>query len=89
VAGLIVSHGVSFVFNFLRASEYRRADLASLMFQPYARIVVLHVTLLASGFVLLLMRSPVFGLVILLALKTVLDLRAHLRERRKFGGESN
>lgn len=85
LAGLVISHGVSFVSNFLRAGEYRRADLPRLMTQPYARMVVLHVALLASGFILVTLGSPQSGLIILLALKTILDLRAHLRERRKFG----
>jgi hypothetical protein len=85
LVALVVSHGVSFALNFIRAGEYRRTEVAVLMMQPYARIMVLHVTLLASGFILMGLGSPVGGLVLLVILKTALDLRAHLRERRKFG----
>jgi hypothetical protein len=84
LAAFVVSHGISFLTNFLRAGEYRRAELPRLMTQPYARIVVLHVSLLASGFILVALGSPTVGLILLLALKTILDLRAHLRERQRF-----
>ncbi len=82
---LLVSHGVSFVTNFLGNGEYRRTDLAQLMAQPYGRIVVLHLAILGGGFLLLALRSPALGLLLLVVLKTALDLRAHLQERRKYG----
>jgi hypothetical protein len=88
LAALVISHGISFALNFVRAGEYRRTEVAVLMMQPYARILVLHVTLLASGFILVALGSPVGGLVLLVVFKTALDLRAHLRERRKFGSQN-
>jgi hypothetical protein len=84
VIGLAISHGISFGLNYLRGGEFRRATLRQLMAQPYGRIVVLHLTILGGGFLMLLLGSPVVGLMLLVALKTVLDLRAHLSERRKF-----
>lgn len=88
LTALVVSHGISFALNYVRAGEYRRAEMATLMSQPYARIMVLHVTLLISGFILVGLGSPVVGLVLLVAFKTALDLRAHRRERRKFGARN-
>ena len=48
--------------------------------QPYQRVVVLHVTVLAGGFVVLLLGQPTLALVLLVLLKTGADLRAHVLE---------
>lgn len=84
VLGLFVSHGVSFVHNYLIGGEFRRAGAQALMIQPYGRIVVLHVTILLGGFLMMALKSPALGLVLLVVLKVLLDLRAHLAERVKF-----
>lgn len=80
VIGLAVSHGFSFVWNYLRRGEYRTASLPALMQQPYGRVVVLHLTILGGGFLMMAMGSPVAGLVLLVVLKIILDLRSHVRE---------
>ncbi len=82
--GLGVSHGLSYVLNFLRGGEYRQAKLDGLMMAPYARVVVLHLAILAGGFLILSLGSPLWALILLLALKVAVDLRAHLRERQRF-----
>lgn len=81
---LAASHGVSFGLNYLRSGEYRRARLDTLMQAPYGRVVVLHVAILGGGFLILSLGSPLGGLVLLIVLKIALDVRAHLRERRRF-----
>jgi len=86
IFGLAVSHGISFVHNFLMNGEYRRTSPPLLMFQPYGRIVVLHITIIIGGGLMMLLGSPTIGLLILVLLKTGLDLAAHLRERKKFSG---
>jgi len=53
--------------------------------QPYARVVVLHITILAGGFAFMALHAPAAALVVLVALKTAMDLRTHLSERRKLG----
>jgi hypothetical protein len=84
ILGLAVSHAVSFATNYLGRAEYRQASLPMLMQQPYGRIVVLHLTILGGGFLMMALHSPTVGLVLLVALKTALDLRGHLKERKKF-----
>ncbi len=81
---LVVSHGLSFYWNYLKNGEYQRASLNALMSQPYGRVVVLHVTVLFGGWVVMLLGSPVAALIILIALKTAGDWRGHTAERRKF-----
>ncbi len=84
ILALALSHGFSFVANYLGQGEYRRASVTDLMQQPYGRVVVMHITLLGTGFLLMLLRSPLVGLVLLIILKTTLDIRSHLKERRRF-----
>ena len=87
VLGLVVSHGFSFVTNYIGNGEYKRANLQQLMSQPYGRIMVLHLAILGGGFLMMVLRSPTAGLLLLVALKIAVDLRGHLTERRKFGGK--
>ncbi len=82
---LLASHGFSFVTNYLGAGEYRNADPKVLMGQPYARVIVLHITIIFGGFVMLSLGSPRAGLVLLVVLKVGMDLRAHLKERQTLG----
>jgi hypothetical protein len=82
--GLVLSHGLSFYWNYLRSGEYQRASLNALMAQPYGRVIVLHLTVLFGGWVVILLGSPLFALVVLVVLKTAADVRAHRAERRKF-----
>jgi hypothetical protein len=83
VAGLVLSHGYSFVVNFLLRGEYRNVTPRDLMVRPYRRIAVLHVTIIAAGGLLTALDAPVAGLVLLIALKIFMDLRSHLREHER------
>ena len=53
------------------------------MTAPYSRVVVLHVTVLVGGFLADSLGAPLGALILLIVLKTVIDLLAHLREHRK------
>jgi hypothetical protein len=78
--GLLASHGASFLFNFLVQGEYRRASGGELLDRPYRRIFLMQLTLILTGWIHMAIGAPSVGLVILLVLKTLLDLRAHRRE---------
>jgi len=82
--GLFASHAVSFVSNYIRKGEYRQAELGKLMSQPYARIFILHIAIIGSGFLVAALKSPTAGLVLLILLKIAFDLAAHMSERKKF-----
>ena len=77
---LVVSHGLSYVVNYLGRGEDRSLSPPELMQQPYGRVVVLHVTILGGGFFAMFLGQPLLSLVLLVALKTGVDLQAHLRE---------
>jgi hypothetical protein len=82
VLALILSHTVSFVTNYIGAGEYKTAGLAELMAQPYGRVVILHLTIIFGGFLVMALGSPVAGLILLIALKTFVDIKAHLKQHK-------
>lgn len=82
---LVLSHGVSYVRNYLLSGEFRRATLETLMRQPYARVVVLHLVIIGSGFLVMAFGLPAAALVLLVVLKVGVDVAAHVREHRKLG----
>lgn len=49
------------------------ASAPELMFAPYPRIIVLHITILGGGFLLMALNWPQAGIVVLAILKTVMD----------------
>jgi hypothetical protein len=82
-ASFFVSHGVSYLVNFLGKREYEGKSVARQMQEPYARVVVMHVTIVLGGFAIVALRAGVITLSILVVLKTALDLHLHERERAK------
>jgi hypothetical protein len=83
IAALAASHFYSFFYNYLGHGENRRTLPIILMFQPYARVVVLHIAILFGGFVAMGLGSGMGLLVLLIVGKTILDLNFHFRERRR------
>lgn len=81
-AALAASHLFSFLFNYLGHGEYRDARPRAVMFAPYGRVVVLHVTIIFGGILTQELQSPLWALLLLIAFKIVLDLHAHVREHR-------
>jgi uncharacterized membrane protein YjjP (DUF1212 family) len=79
VLALTLSHGISFVQNFLLGGEIRRQKMQELMRQPYKRIALLHVAILAGAVPVMILGSPVPLLIILVMAKIVLDIRLHLK----------
>ena len=59
------------------------------MFSPYGRLVVLHVTIIFGAIAISMTGAPVAAIVILVVLKTLLDLGLHLREHRRLAGPVN
>ena len=84
VACLLVSHGVSYVQNFIRKREYKRVDAKKLFFQPYARVIVLHLTIILGVFAVMVLGTSLVALILFVVLKIVADVIGHLRERKKF-----
>ncbi len=77
VSGLFISHGVSFVENYILGGEYKRSSLKKLMHQPYQRIIVMHIAILLGGVIVMQLDSPLPLMIILILLKIFFDLRLH------------
>lgn len=80
--GLAASHGLSFLHNTMRRGEVPK-NPGQIMGGFYARIVVMHLTIIGGGILISTLGSPVWALALLVLLKTGVDVGAHLAERRK------
>ena len=77
---LFVSHGISFAFNYLRGGEYKRTTLNKLMQDPYGRVIVMHLTIIGGGILMTFLQSPIAGLTMLVLIKIVIDIGAHVKQ---------
>jgi hypothetical protein len=83
-AGLVLSHGLSFVLNFLLGGERHSARVRDLMGEPYGRIVVLHIAIILGGFAVMALGQPGALLILLVALKLAMDIKLHRRQHRGY-----
>ena len=81
--GLAISHGISFVVNFLGRREYLVVSPAAQMFSVYGRVFVLHATILGGAFLVGRLGTPLAALGILIVGKIIVDIGFHLREHRR------
>ena len=79
---LFISHGVSYVFNYIGRGEFLRTTAAAQMFAPYGRLVVMHVTVIIGAMAISVTGAPAAAIVVLVLLKIALDLGLHLAEHR-------
>lgn len=84
LAAMVVSHGSSFVNNYIGAGEYLQATPSQLMSQPYSRVFILHLTIIGGALLVAGLGAPIYSLVLLIVLKTVVDLWTHLREHKRY-----
>ena len=82
VLGLAVSHGLSFVKNFLFGQEYLTLKVNEIMMRPYKRIVLMHVAIIAGGVFVMKLGSPVGLLCVLILLKIGMDIWLHAKSHR-------
>lgn len=80
--GLLISHGISYKQNFIGNKEYANTTVSKVMMSSYARIVPMHLAII-FGFML---GSPA---IVLVLIKTGIDVFSHVLERRKIGTISN
>jgi len=91
VLALFVSHGVAFIVYVLTPFLRRRwqgmraitpdAEFGPIMFAPYARIVVMHVTIIFGAILILNFGGQIAFFVLLVALKTAADLWGLMHRR--------
>ena len=84
LVGLFLSHGVSYLTNFIQRGEYLTASPDRQMLSPYKRVVVMHLAVMTGGFFAVLVPySKIFiipPVIILVILKIIVDILSHLYE---------
>jgi hypothetical protein len=86
---LSISHGYSYRHNFIGRGEYLHVSFAGLFWQPYARVIIMHLTIIVGGALAASLGMPLGALLVLVGLKTAIDLVAHWLERKKFSEASH
>lgn len=87
-AAMFISHGGSFVTNFLLGPERQQQEMGRLMMAPYGRIMVLHVAILVGGVLALKIGEPMVVLLALVVLKTAMDYKLHEREHGRLAEQA-
>jgi len=80
--GLFVSHGISFIKNFINGQEYLSLKVNEIMMRPYKRIILMHVAIIAGGVFIMKLGSPVGLLCVLIFLKIGMDIWLHAKSHR-------
>ena len=88
ILALFVSHGWSFIENFMGNQEHDNLTPNQAMALPYRRMMITHIALLLGGFFLMEKGQPLAGLVLLILMKIGLDLTFHRREHKRLGAHS-
>ena len=84
---LFISHGVSMFVHFIKNKEYLRVSFDSLFFQPYKRVVIMHLTIIFGAWVATAFHLPSLVLVVLVFLKITIDIFFHKKEHIPFSKE--
>jgi len=80
---LMISHGVSYWQNYIKNGEYLKTSPDEAMAAPYSRIIVMHLSVMVSGFVFVLLGFNIITNILIVAFKTTIDFNVHNREHRK------
>jgi hypothetical protein len=83
LVGLFVSHYASYRLNYIGRGEYLRTSASRQMAAPYARLFVLHVTIIIGGMAIAFTGASSAAVLVLVLLKTGLDLGLHLAAHRE------
>ena len=80
---LALSHSFSLVVNYFLGGEYRHKNTGQLMGEPYGRVMIMHFAVILGALAVTALGEPVGLLLVLIALKVVIDVLAHRREHRE------
>jgi hypothetical protein len=75
LGSLLAEHGRSFWVDYVGSGRYKTTSAVAQMFNPYGRIVVMHLAILAGGFLMVFLQLPRLMVVVLIALKIGFELR--------------
>lgn len=81
---IFLYHLYSYYKNYIGMREYKKTDLAILMFTPYKRIALQHFFAMVGGFFLLTTNSSTLLLIFFIVLKSLIDIFTHSASHSKF-----
>jgi len=76
------SHLYSYYQNYLGKKEFLMTSIGKLTIQPYKRIIVMHFSFSLTAILIGLKRNTIWGVVLMVIIKTLFDVLAHLREHK-------
>ena len=74
---LTISHGFSFLYNYIWKKEYLERNVQQQMMAPYGRIIVIHMTIILGAFVSMFL--PSYTIIVFVIIKIIVDLGAHMK----------
>ena len=83
ILSLFISHGVSFIYNYLLKGEYASDKSPNLLASPYKRVIIMQFAILGGAYWAMTIGSPAALLLILIVLKTIFDVKLHQRSHKK------
>ena len=83
IVALFISHGWSFIENYMGKLEYEKLTPGQAMALPYRRMMITHVALILGGFFLIEQGQPLAGLIVLVLMKIALDVVFHRKEHER------
>ncbi|MSQ64409.1 MAG: hypothetical protein EXR33_11360 [Betaproteobacteria bacterium] len=80
IVALATSHLLAFFRHYVDRGEFRDARLRVLTFKPFGWLALMHVIVVAGGSAVLYGDSPDWAPLLIIGVKTAVDLIGHLRE---------
>lgn len=77
-----ISHWVSFHYDFLQ-SDNSSIPIHTVMFEPYPRILVMHITVIIGAFIIMTTGINKYAIIVLVGAKTLTDIYSYLRQQRR------
>ncbi len=75
LVALLLSHGASFVLDFLARREYEGATFDQLILVPQVRMILMQFTIIFGAWVVVLLHSPLPAMVLLVLFKMRVDFK--------------
>ncbi len=80
---LMISHGLSFIIDYILRGGRNYRNFRIEMRDPVARVLILHISLMIGGFLILIFKPHVTILVCMVLLKCLIDAKLYLSQQKK------
>lgn len=84
ILGFVISHGISFLSNFIGKKEYQRVSADAYVFSPYLRVILLGLIIFFGGILTLGNFIPGMYMIIFIIGKINVDIWLYILERSKY-----